>query len=115
MAHANPEAQFESWLKKRPKREQHLEKWFSAKQIQQLKKYTVNFNKWLKNNGEPPAIVDSKQMKQSVVQVNLYYKNKGFFNSAKQFKIVPKVKRGANVHYTTTKGNRFYLIYRLCH
>ena len=109
MAHANPEAQFESWLKKLPKRKQHLEKWFSAKQIRQLKKYTVNFNKWLKNNGEPPAIVDSTQMQQSVVQVNQYYKNKGYFNSATQFKVEPKGKRGANVHYTTTRGNRFYL------
>ena len=34
----NPEERFETWLNKKPKRAKRLNKWFSHKQVEQLKK-----------------------------------------------------------------------------
>ena len=58
-AHPKPKKQFEDWINKKIKRKKKLEKLLSKKQIFALQKYNINFNNWLKNTGEPPAVLDT--------------------------------------------------------
>ena len=56
--------------KKKEKRKKRLEKWFSPKQLIVLQNYSVKFNEWLKNNGEPPAVLDTNAINTSKKESN---------------------------------------------
>ena len=60
LAEKEPEANFETWLASKPKREQRLNRLLSKKQVTQIKQYRVNIANWLKNTGEAPALIDQK-------------------------------------------------------
>ena len=79
-AHPEPQKKFEKWLAKKEKRKKRLEKWFSPKQVSALENYSVKFNKWLKNNGEPPAVLDTNAINTSKKRIQQYYKNLGYYN-----------------------------------
>lgn len=79
-AHPEPQKKFEIWLTKKEKRKKHLERWFSPKQVSALENYSVKLNKWLKNNGEPPAVLDTNAINTSKKRIQQYYKNLGYYN-----------------------------------
>ncbi len=79
-AHPEPQKKFEKWLAKKEKRKKRLEKWFSPKQVSALENYSVKFNEWLKNNGEPPAVLDTNAINTSKKRIQQYYKNLGYYN-----------------------------------
>ena len=79
-AYPEPQKKFEIWLTKKEKRKKHLERWFSPKQVSALKNYSVKLNKWLKNNGEPPAVLDTNAINISKKRIQQYYKNLGYYN-----------------------------------
>ena len=79
-AHPEPQKKFERWLTKKEKRKKHLERWFSPKQVSALENYSVKLNKWLKNNGEPPAVLDTNAINISKKRIQQYYKNLGYYN-----------------------------------
>ena len=79
-AHPDPKKQFEFWLDKKEKRRNRLEKWLSPKQVLALENYGVKFNGWLKNTGEPPAILDTLKINSSKKRIQQYYKNLGYYN-----------------------------------
>ena len=79
-AHPKPQKKFEKWLAKKEKRKKRLEKWFSPKQVSALENYSVKFNEWLKNNGEPPAVLDTNAINTSKKRIQQYYKNLGYYN-----------------------------------
>ena len=45
-----------------------------------MKNYSVKLNKWLKNNGEPPAVLDTNAINTSKKRIQQYYKNLGYYN-----------------------------------
>ena len=79
-AHPMPKKQFEDWINKKIKRKKRLEKLLSKKQIIALEKYNINFNNWLKNTGEPPAVLDTFKINSSKKRIEQYYKNLGYYN-----------------------------------
>ena len=79
-AYPEPQKKFEIWLTKKEKRKKHLERWFSPKQVSALENYSVKLNKWLKNNGEPPAVLDTNAINTSKKRIQQYYKNLGYYN-----------------------------------
>lgn len=79
-AHPEPEEKFDAWLSKKDNREKRLNRLLSPKQVLALKNYTVKFNDWLKNNGEPAAVYDSSAIKASKNRIEKYYKNLGYYN-----------------------------------
>ena len=79
-AHPKPKKQFEDWINKKIKRKKRWEKLLSKKQIIALKKYNINFNNWLKNTGEPPAVLDTFKINSSKKRIQQYYKNLGYYN-----------------------------------
>lgn len=79
-AHPEPKKQFETWLNKKEKRKNRLEKWLSPKQVLAMENYAIKFNDWLKNNGEPPSILDTIAINNSKKRIQQYYKNLGYYN-----------------------------------
>ena len=79
-AHPEPKKQFETWLNKKEKRKDRLEKWLSPKQVLAMENYAIKFNDWLKNNGEPPSILDTIAINNSKKRIQQYYKNLGYYN-----------------------------------
>lgn len=79
-AHPEPKKQFETWLNKKEKRKDRLEKWLSPKQVLAMENYAIKFNDWLKNNGEPPSVLDTIAINNSKKRIQQYYKNLGYYN-----------------------------------
>jgi len=80
IAHPAPEENFNAWLNKKENRKNRLEKILSPKQVLALRNYSVKFNNWLKNNGEPPAVFDASAIDVSEKRIQQYYKNLGYYN-----------------------------------
>ena len=81
LSNPNSEEDFEKWLDKKDKRRMRLKKLISNKQINQLKKYKVGFNEWLREIGEPPALYDSVKINFTNKLFKQYYDNIGYYNS----------------------------------
>ena len=81
-AHPQPKEQFKAWLNKKINRKKRLGKFLSKKQFTALEKYSINFNNWLRNTGEPPAILDTIKINSSKKRIQQYYKNLGYYNVA---------------------------------
>ena len=81
MASEKPDSIFEEWLRRKSKRKKLLNKIFSSKQVNEIKRYKSSFNKWLKKNGEAPVFIDSSTIAKNIERFKQYYKNKGFFNT----------------------------------
>ena len=67
---------FEDWLNKKNKRKR-LKNLLSEKQLNQLKIYNKNFNKWKEQNGEQISVADTIEIKKSIKNLNLYFQNSG--------------------------------------
>jgi outer membrane protein assembly factor BamA len=65
---------------KKRETEKTLGKVVFAKQLIALENYSVKFNEWLKNNGEPPAVLDTNAINTSKKRIQQYYKNLGYYN-----------------------------------
>ena len=107
----NSDSIFDSWLSKTKKREKKLNSFFSAKQVNQIKKYKKNFNDWKKRNGEELEIIDS--IKTSISRENLksYFNNNGYFNSnvTTSLNINQTNNKYAELVYEITLGNQYLL------
>ena len=56
LANKSPDSTFNNWLKRKPKREQHLHSFLSKKQTIKLQRAYTGINNWLKKSGESPAL-----------------------------------------------------------
>ncbi|WP_317045604.1 MULTISPECIES: BamA/TamA family outer membrane protein [Arenibacter] len=83
LAKKNPDSSYQVWLHKKEKREQRLINILSKKQVERLgESFLVKgASVWLKNIGEPPAIIDTTKARRSLQRLNAYYKSKGYFNN----------------------------------
>ena len=82
-----PKEDFKIWLNEKSKRKERLNKLLSPKQVFQLEKYFLRINKWMKDNGEKPSLVDSLLINKNISKLNQYYKNIGFFDVESSFEI----------------------------
>lgn len=87
LARPNKDSIFEAWLDKNPKRRKRLEQKFSNKQVNQIKKSALGFNRWLKNTGEAPTILDSLKIDKTKLNLERYYFSKGWFDRAVSFTV----------------------------
>lgn len=62
---------------------------------------------WLKSVGEEPVILDSALTEKSSRQLNLFLKNKGYFNSTVSDSTVYSDNKTAHVHYFITSGSPY--------
>jgi outer membrane protein assembly factor BamA len=96
LARPHKDSIFEAWLQKNPKRKQRLISKLSEKQLNQLKTSAIGFNRWLKNTGEAPVILDSLKINKTKLNLERYYFANGWFDRTVNYKVdTVGVKRAA--------------------
>ena len=99
---------FEDWLNKKNKRKR-LKNLLSEKQINQLKRYSSNFNKWKLKNGENIAIIDSSEIENSIRNLNLYFQNLGYLKNEVDFEVKKENEKIANLIFQISTSGRYYI------
>ncbi len=110
LAKQNPDSSFQNWLYKKEKRKERLAKLLSEKQVDRLgESFMVKgLSEWLKNIGEPPAIIDTSETRRSLERLKAYYNSKGYFNNNTSFVVDTsnRAKR-AEIKYKITLGKPY--------
>ncbi|MBC9797021.1 BamA/TamA family outer membrane protein [Sinomicrobium sp. FJxs] len=111
LATPKPDSSFQAWLYRKEKREQRLNRLLSRKQVIELGKSVAGFNKWLKETGEAPVVINKSKAEKSRERLNLYYNSKGYFNNTVTYSVdtVPKKKKRGEVNYEVTTGKPYFL------
>ena len=99
LANPTPDSTFQTWLHKKPKREERLAALLSQKQVVRLGNIYANINEWLMETGEPPAIIKEDLTKKSAERLKAWYWNNGWFDAETSYEIVPKKKKRAIINY----------------
>ncbi len=107
LVNQNQDSLFDIWIDKNPKKNKILNKIFSKKQINQLKKYRVSINNWLKTNSEAPTIMDSTVIKKNINRMNQYYNNLGYFDNKTSYLVENISDTKSKVTYQIFKGNQY--------
>ena len=87
LARPHKDSIFEAWLQKNPKRKQRLISKLSEKQLNQLKTSAIGFNRWLKNTGEAPVLLDSLKINKTKLNLERYYFANGWFDRTVNYKV----------------------------
>lgn len=103
LAKQDPDSVFEKWLHKKPKREERLVKFYSAKQVERMGQAYVDFNEWIKRTGEAPVVIDESLTRKSLNRLQAWYFNHGWFNAETDYEIdSTDVKKAEIEYYVTT-------------
>ena len=110
LAKQNPDSSFQNWLYKKEKRKERLVKLLSQKQVDRLgESFLVKgLSEWLKNIGEPPAIIDTSDTRRTLERLKAYYNTKGYFNNNTTY-IIDTLKRAkrAEIDYKISLGKPY--------
>ena len=87
LARPNKDSIFEAWLQKNHKRKQRLISKLSEKQLNQLKSSSIGFNRWLKNTGEAPVLLDSLKINKTKLNLERYYFANGWFDRTVNYNV----------------------------
>jgi len=112
LAKVDPDGQYQDWLYRKPKRKQRLTNLLSEKQVNRLgESFLVKgISEWLKNIGEPPAILDTLQTQRTLERLRAYYGTKGYFNTTTTFSLDSlKRKQRVGVNYKIVLGDPYML------
>ena len=111
LANPNPDSIYKSKFIKNPKKYTQLSKWFSKKQVDRLGNsfYYSGIHSFLKKTGEAPVTLDYKSTNRSLLRLQSYYFDKGFFNVKGEIKIDSVSKKKAKINYAISTGNPFLL------
>ena len=96
---------------KDPEKYRRKSKWLSAKQVNRLGQsfWYAGIHNFLRNNGEPPVIIDPKSTAKSTSRLKSYYYNDGFFNVEAQSKVDSLKPKKAKIKYLVTTGYPFFI------
>lgn len=81
----------------------------SRKQLDKDIQARINFNKWLKNTGESPVVIDKEKTEKSLNRLKAYYFNNGYFNVEGDFSIEKNENQRASVEYSITTKKPYIL------
>lgn len=112
LAKVDPDGQYQDWLNRKPKRKQRLTNFLSKKQVNRLgESFLVKgLSDWLKNVGEPPAVLDTLKTQRTLERLRSYYGEKGYFNNTTTFSIDSlKRKKRVGVNYKINLGDPYML------
>lgn len=84
LAKQNADTAYKQWLQRKPRRQERLNRFLSAKQVERLGKSFIvsGLSNFLMKTGEPPALFDSISTQKSIKRLNSFYYNKGYFDVA---------------------------------
>ena len=101
-----PDEKFNEWLYKKEGRYTRLNNLISDKQINQLKRYNLSFNRFLKNLGEKPVRLNEVDVDNNISRIKQYYNNNGYFDS--QILVDTLVKNNqAQILYNVKTNSRY--------
>lgn len=105
LADQEPDSTFQKWLHKKPKREKRLIRFLSEKQVKQMGKSYVGFNRWLQKSGDAPVIIDSVKTNASIALLKKYYSSFGWLNAEATSKVNVDSSREkrASISYEVTR------------
>ena len=111
LALQNPDSVYKSKFIKNPEKYERKSKFFSKKQVDRLGKsfYYFGVHKFLKNIGEPAVILDESRTKKTLLRLQSYYYNQGFFDVKASYKIDTISSNKVKVKYAV-KTNQPYVI-----
>jgi len=94
-----------------PNKYKRKSKWLSAKQVNRLGQsfWYAGIHNFLRDNGEPPIIIDPKSTAKSAKRLKSYYFNNGFFNVKTRFETDSLKPKKAKIKYFVTTGNPFFV------
>ena len=107
LVNKNQDSLFDIWIDKNPKKNKIINKIFSKKQVDQLKKYRISINNWLKKNSEIHATIDSISLKKNIDRINQYYKNLGYFNNKISYVTKNIGDTKSEITYKIFRGNQY--------
>ena len=101
LANLNPDSTYQAKFTNHPGKYERKSKWLSAKQVDRLGKsfWYHGIHDFLKKTGEPPVIIDSSKTKKSILRLNYYYFNNGFFNVDAAYKVDTVAPKRAKIEY----------------
>ncbi|MBQ0736422.1 BamA/TamA family outer membrane protein [Aquimarina celericrescens] len=109
LASVNRDSLYRDWLNRKPNRKKRMVNFFSRKQIDRLGTGLSSINKWIKNTGEPPAIVNESKIRRSVKRLQAYYWNNGWFNVKTDYEIAKKNNKKAKVNYYIFPNEPYFI------
>lgn len=94
-----------------PEKYRRESKWLSAKQVNRLGQsfWYKGIHEFLKKTGEPPVIIEKEKSDKSLVRLEYYYFNNGFFNVKANYKLDSLTAKKAKIKYTINTGNPYLL------
>ena len=110
LAKKDPDSSYQAWLHRKDKREEHLAKILSHKQVQRLgESFMVKgYSEWLKSIGEAPVIIDTTKTRKTLQRLSAYYESKGYFNNSTAYEIIPSHrKQRAHMEYQISLGSPY--------
>lgn len=94
-----------------PEKYRRKSKWLSAKQVNRLGQsfWYAGIHNFLRDNGEPPVIIDPKSTAKSATRLKSHYFNNGYFKVSTSHETDSlKPKKAKNKYFVTT-GNPFFV------
>nr|WP_264433813.1 BamA/TamA family outer membrane protein [Flavobacterium agricola] len=111
LAKVNADSSYQAWLLKKPERYDRLSKLLSEKQVARLGQafFVSGLSNILKENGEPPVILDTLKTIKSTDKFETYYFDHGYLDAVSSFKIDSVAPKKATITYSVTKGNPYFV------
>ena len=87
LAKLNHDSIYKAKFINHPEKYRRKSKWLSAKQVNRLGQsfWYAGIHDFLRDNGEPPVIIDVKSTEKSSKRLKSYYFNNGYFNVTTRF------------------------------
>ena len=111
LANPNPDSTFNLKYYDNKKKYDREVKWLSAKQVEGLRNsfWYHGIHEFLKETGEAPVIADTLKAKKSLNRLRSYYFNNGYFNIKTAYQLDSLAPKKAQIKYTLTTGNPYFI------
>lgn len=111
LANPNPDSTYQEKFTNHPGKYQRKSKWLSAKQVDRLGKsfWYHGIHDFFKKIGETPVILDTTKTNKSVLRLNYYYFNNGFFNVNADYNVDTVGSKKAQIKYEISTGKPYFL------
>lgn len=109
LAKLNHDSIYKAKYIKNPDKYKRQAKWLSAKQVNRMGQsfWYAGIHNFLRDNGEPPTIIDVKSAQKSANRLQSYYFNLGYFDVKTAFTIDSVAPKKAKINYQVTTGKAF--------
>jgi outer membrane protein assembly factor BamA len=109
LANLNPDTTYRAKFIKNPEKYKRKAKWLSKKQVDRLGKsfWYHGIHDFLKRTGEAPVIIDELRTKRTILRLQSYYYNKGFFDVKASYKIDTLANKKAKIRYDVITGSPY--------